>query len=81
MLDLFTQGGLLAVIAFAWLCISTLLMTVRANLFSLALLLCGLGVFSFFHFTIRHPLLWFAIALCLVTATSTHRRAQLEAGS
>ena len=81
MLDLFTQGGLLAVIVFGWLCVSTLLMTVRANLSSLALLLCGLGVFSVFHFIIRHPLLWFVIALCLVTATSARRRTRLESGS
>ena len=72
-LDLFTQGGLLAVVVFSWLCVSTFLMTARASLVSLATLLCALGVFSVFHFIMRHPLVWFVIALCLVSATSARR--------
>ncbi len=80
-LDLFIQGGLIAVLVFAWLCVSTFLMTVRENFISLAVLLCGLGVFSVFHFIMRHPLLWFVIALCLVTATSARHTTRLEAGS
>lgn len=74
LLDLFTQGGLIAVLSFAWLFISTFLLAVRTNLISLAALLCGLAVFSTFHFIFRHPLLWFVIALCLVLATATVRQ-------
>lgn len=75
-LDLFTQGGLIAVISFGWLGVSTLLMTVRAKRDSLAVLLCGLAVFSAFHLIVRHPLLWFVIALCLVAAASNRRPSQ-----
>ena len=73
LLDLFTQGGLIAALSFSWLLISTFLITARAKLASLAALLFGLAVFSAFHFVFRHPLLWFVIALCLVLATATHR--------
>ena len=73
LLDLFTQGGLIAALSFGWLFISTCLLAVRNNLASLAALLCGLAVFSMFHFIFRHPLLWFVIALCLVLATATNR--------
>lgn len=72
-LDLFTQGGVLAVASFGWLCIATFLITIRAQLNSLAALLCGLAVFGTFHLIVRHPLLWFVIALCLVTATQCSR--------
>ena len=45
-------------------------------------LLCGLAVFSMFHFIFRHPLLWFVIALCLVLATATVRQpARADHGS
>ncbi len=73
LLDLFTQGGLLAAAGFAWLGITTFLITVRARLDALAALLCGLAVFSTFHLIVRHPLLWFVIALCLVLAAAANR--------
>lgn len=73
LLDLFTQGGLLAVLAFGWLAVSTVMLSVKARLDSLAILLMGLGVFSVFHLIVRHPLLWFVIALTLVTAASVKR--------
>lgn len=67
-LDLFTQGGLLAVLAFGWLFGTALLLAVRTRHDSLAVLLCGLAVFSVFHLIVRHPLLWFVLALTLVAA-------------
>ena len=73
LLDLFTQGGLLAVLSFGWLAVSTIMLSVKARLDSLAILLFGLGVFSVFHLIVRHPLLWFVIALTLVTAASVKR--------
>ncbi|MEM7633893.1 MAG: O-antigen ligase family protein [Pseudomonadota bacterium] len=73
LLDLFTQGGVLAVLGFGWLFISTFLLAARANLASLAALLFGLAVFSTFHFVFRHPLLWFVIATCLVLASAAQR--------
>jgi hypothetical protein len=82
LLDLFTQGGLVAALSFGWLLISTFLITARAKLASMAALLCGLAVFSTFHLIVRHPLLWFVIALCLVLATATYRNpAQAGHGS
>ena len=72
-LDLFTQGGVLAVASFGWLCLAAFLITVRAQFNSLAALLCGLAVFGTFHLILRHPLLWFVIALCLVAASQTGR--------
>ena len=80
-LDLFTQGGLIAVIVFAWLCVSTFLMAVRGNFVSQPILLCGLGVFSVFHFIVRDPLQWFVIALSLVTAAFARRTTRLAVGS
>jgi hypothetical protein len=68
LLDLFTQGGLIAVGSFLWLTISTFIATYRANLSGLCTLLMGLAIFVIFHLIIRHPLLWFAITLCLVEA-------------
>lgn len=82
LLDLFTQGGLIAMLGFSWLLISTFLLAARANLASLAALLFGLTVFSTFHFVFRHPLLWFVIATCLVLASATQRNpAQAGHGS
>ena len=65
-LDLFTQGGLIAVLSFVWLAATALLITYRARLVALTTLLCGLGIFAMFHLIVRHPIFWFAIALCLV---------------
>lgn len=72
-LDLFTQGGLAAVLSFVWLVATALVNTYRAKLVALTTLLCGLGVFSMFHLIIRHPIFWFAIALCLVAGAEAGR--------
>jgi O-Antigen ligase len=69
LLDLFTQGGLIAVLSFVWLAATTLLLTYRARLDALTTLLCGLAIFSTFHLIVRHPIFWFAIAFCLVAGT------------
>jgi len=69
-LELFTQGGLLALLAIAWLYASLLLATTRAKLPALAALSCAFVVFSMFHFIIRHPIFWFGVVLCLLEAAS-----------
>jgi O-antigen ligase len=66
-LDLFTQGGLIAVSSFLWLALTTLFNTYKARLAGLTTMLCGLLLFSMFDFIIRNPIFWFSIALCLVT--------------
>jgi hypothetical protein len=65
-LDLFTQGGLLAVLSFAWLVGSTISAPYRNGRDALVILLGGLVVFGLVHFIIRQPMFWFATALCLV---------------
>jgi O-antigen ligase len=71
LLDLFVQGGLIAVLTLVWLVATTLAAAYRARLDGLTTLLFGLAVFSIFHLIVRHPIFWFAIAFCLVTTTVT----------
>jgi len=72
-LELFTRGGLLALLAIAWLYTSLILATLRAKLPALAALSCAVVVFSMFHFIIRHPIFWFGVVLCLLEAASVSR--------
>jgi hypothetical protein len=65
LLDVFTQGGLLAVLILAWLVTTAFLRTSQMRFDGLTTLLCGLTIFSIFHLVIRHPMFWFAIAICL----------------
>jgi hypothetical protein len=67
-LDLFVQGGLLALLALAWLYASLISATTRARLSALAALSCAFVVFSMFHFIIRHPIFWFGVVLCFLEA-------------
>jgi hypothetical protein len=66
LLDLFTQCGLMGVLGVIWLAAMALSATYKARLDGLVTLLCGLTIFSMFHLIIRHPIVWFAFALCLV---------------
>jgi hypothetical protein len=68
LLDIFTQGGLMAVLSLVWLVAATFLLTCRTRLAGLTTLLCGLTIFSIFHLIVRYPIFWFAIAMCLVAA-------------
>ncbi len=65
LLDLFTQGGLVAVLAFVWLATTGLVVTARTKNPALAALAAGLLVFSMFHYVLRQPVFWFGIVLCL----------------
>jgi O-antigen ligase len=75
-LDLFIQGGLIAILSLGWLAATALAVTRRAKLDALTTLICGLALFSIFHLIVRHPVFWFAISLCLVAAADV-RRAQM----
>jgi O-antigen ligase len=75
LLDILTQGGLMAVLSLVWLVAGAFLLTYRTRLDGLTVLLCGLTIFSIFHLIVRHPSFWFAIAICLVAAES--RKVQL----
>lgn len=72
-LDMFVQGGLMALLAIALLYASLLVATTKARLPALAALACAFVVFSMFHFIIRHPIFWFGVVLCLMEATSVSK--------
>jgi hypothetical protein len=64
-LDLFTQGGLLAVASFAWLLLRATTRAYRARSAGLVALVAGATVFMMTGNIVRQPILWFAIVLCL----------------
>jgi hypothetical protein len=66
-LDLFTQGGLIAVLSFLWLTGTAFIIACRARMAGLATLLGGLAIHAMSGLIVRSPLFWFAIALCLVS--------------
>ena len=68
--DLFTQGGLLAVLCFAWISATAFFETYKARLAGLTTMLCGVMVFGVANLIVRQPLFWFGIALCLVSGTA-----------
>ncbi|MGD0104519.1 MAG: O-antigen ligase family protein [Rhodopila sp.] len=77
-LDLFTEGGFLLVAAFACLIGRALYGVFRAGNKSLTAMLWGLTVFGSTGLICRHPLFWFAIAICLAAcdpaSTEVRRR-------
>jgi len=77
-LDLFLQGGLLAVLTFFWLIAMALFSTYQTRLAGLTTLLCGLFLFGMTVLIARHPIFWFAIALCLVADGGPGRTAVIR---
>jgi O-antigen ligase len=69
--DLFTQGGLMAVLAFVWISATAFFGTYKARMAGLTTLLCGVTIFGLGNLIVRHPLFWFTIAICLVSGTGT----------
>jgi O-Antigen ligase len=72
-LDLFTQGGLLAVLSFLWFVTTAFFATYKARLAGLTTLLGGLLLFSAFDLIIRYPIFWYSISLCLVAGFEARR--------
>jgi len=68
-LDLYTQGGLISVLALLWILGSAALSAWRARLDVLVALVASIAVFSAPHLIIRHPIVWFCLTLCLVAGT------------
>ncbi len=66
-LDLFTQGGIVALLGLVWLMASCLAIAIRMREAGLAALLFSLVSCAMNGNVVRHPLFWFAIALCLVS--------------
>ena len=73
-LDIFTQAGLVGVLAFVVLIGVTFASAIRAGMAPLVALASGLLIFSMFHFVIRQPIFWFGLVLCLVESQSALRR-------
>jgi O-antigen ligase/polysaccharide polymerase Wzy-like membrane protein len=69
-LDLLVQGGVIVLLATCWLGLVAAGMTLRARTDALSTLLCGLAVYSLFHFTFRQPMTWFVVVFCWMTAYS-----------
>jgi len=65
-LDLYLQGGLIAVVALAWIVGSATLSAWRARADALLALIASIVVFSIPHLIIRHPIVWFALTMSLV---------------
>lgn len=68
-LDLYTQGGLIAVLALLWIVGMAALSAWRAKLDALLALVTSIVIFGIPHLIIRHPIVWFALVLCLVAGT------------
>ncbi|WP_322417986.1 O-antigen ligase family protein [Mesorhizobium huakuii] len=66
-LDLYTQGGLISVLALLWILGSAAISAWRAKLDALVALVASIAVFSAPHLIIRHPIVWFCLTLCLVS--------------
>lgn len=79
-LDLFTQGGLIAVVGLVALTATAFFNTYRAASAGLTTLLCGLAIFSIPNLIIRHPIIWFAIAMCLVPPVAPRAAAAIRTG-
>jgi O-antigen ligase len=68
-LDLFTQGGLLAVASFVGLLLGALVQAWRARSVGLIALVTGVAIFIITGNIVRQPIFWFAIVLCLTART------------
>ncbi|UVK44020.1 polymerase [Mesorhizobium sp. AR07] len=68
-LDLYTQGGLISVLALVWMLASAALCAWRAKQDALLALVVSIAVFSVPHLIIRHPIVWFSLTICLVAGT------------
>lgn len=80
LLDVFTQGGLLGVVAVFSLLAGTLMLLLRARLDALAVLIFALAIFSISHFILRHPTVWFAVTLGLVLGSFRRTSAHTHTG-
>lgn len=76
-LDLFTQGGLIAAGSFAWLMIQAGRRTYQLGAAGLVALLCGISICCMTGNVIRLPVVWFALALCLVAERQQPSTAEL----
>jgi hypothetical protein len=72
-LDVFLQGGILGLAVLAGFFASTAVLVYRAQFDALLALVIAIAIFSNAHFVIRHPIVWFALALCVSTGCAHPR--------
>lgn len=77
-LDLYTQGGAISVLALAWIVGTAVMSAWRAKLDALVALMVSIVIFSIPHLIIRHPIVWFALTLCLVAGRPRELSPRLE---
>lgn len=70
-LDLFTQGGLIAILSFTWLVGTAFHAAYRMHFDALVVVVWSIIVLSMFHLIIRQPLFWFAIAFALMASANS----------
>jgi O-antigen ligase len=73
-LDLYTQGGLIAVLLLIWIVVSAASFAWRAGLYGLLALIISITVFSMTHLILRHPIVWFSLTACLLAGLPPARR-------
>jgi hypothetical protein len=78
LLDVFTQGGLLAVISVTSLLLLTMYNVYRSRSAGLASLFTGVTIFMMTGNIIRQPIFWFAIVLCLTAPAAWSQRRRLQ---
>jgi O-antigen ligase/polysaccharide polymerase Wzy-like membrane protein len=81
LLDVYTQGGLLGLIAVFGLFAGTMVLVLRAKLDALTALIAALSIFSVTHFILRHPIVWFALALSLILGSESTRSPRARVGA
>ncbi len=74
LLDLFTQGGLLASLDFIWIAVIAWVAPYRARLAGLVALIAGVSVFGLTNNIVRPPIFWLSIALCIVAGDRAEGR-------
>ncbi len=62
-LEFFSQGGLPLLLGFMVLMLSTIRQSYRPDVAGLTAMIVALLLFSVFHVTLRHPIVWFCICL------------------
>lgn len=65
-LDLLTQGGMIAVLDFAWILVISGFAAYKTRQAGLLTAICGLVICCMTGLIVRHPVVWFLITLCLV---------------
>jgi heme A synthase len=72
-LEMFSQGGILILLAYAGLLAYAMRQSIRSGSITLPALVCVIAVFGVFHVILRHPIVWYGLCLCL-GAVSDRRR-------